>query len=200
MATGERSSPAAGGRINMNDRRSSGRVPVQLWVDEHAEGGTYFQRATNLSQNGLFLEGTLPHPPGTEIVLDVMLPGDSEPVRVRGSVTAPTKRRPRGMGVRFLDLPEAERARLLNYLPRGACASIGPGVALHLHWRSALRPRLYWSPGRATAETTVTRRKTTGAARRAAAIPPVPAPAATAPAAGARAHRRPAAGPARAGA
>jgi len=98
------------------DRRSHTRVPVDLEVEEHTGGALYFQRATNLSLNGLFLDGTLPHPPGTTVLLDVHVPGERSPVRVEGEVV--TERGHRlGMGVRFRSMPlEARKAfaRCLN--------------------------------------------------------------------------------------
>ena len=76
-----------------------------MWVDETHEGTTYFQRAGNLSAGGIYIEGTIPHQPGTKIRLRFTLPGDSKPVEVRGEVVAGTAA-DTGMHVRFIDLSE----------------------------------------------------------------------------------------------
>ena len=60
-----------------SERRGSERVVVDLWVEEHTDDALYFQRATNLSMGGLFLDRTLPHPAGTRVQLEVRLPGDA---------------------------------------------------------------------------------------------------------------------------
>ena len=53
------------------ERRASPRVDVRLEVVETHEDSTYFQRTANLSVGGLFLEGTMPHPPGTKVRLQL---------------------------------------------------------------------------------------------------------------------------------
>ena len=101
----------------MTERRTSARVSVNLEVEERTAGDLYFQRATNLSITGLYLDGTLPHPPGTQVVLALALPGEPTPVRVRGEVIPPTAR-PRGMGVKFVSVSAYNRARIAEYLAR----------------------------------------------------------------------------------
>lgn len=96
-----------------SERRAHTRVPVDLWVEERHDGVTYFQRATNLSLGGLYLDYTLPHPPGTRVQLavrlgaqDVDLPGE-----VVGAAANDT-----GMNVRFVDLDRAQRALIADFL------------------------------------------------------------------------------------
>jgi len=101
----------------MTERRTSARVQVNLEVEERLGEDLYFQRATNLSASGLYLHGTLPHPPGTQIQLQLTLPGEPTPVRVRGEVTPPAAR-PIGMGVKFVALSVYDRARIAEYLAR----------------------------------------------------------------------------------
>lgn len=99
-----------------SDRRASERADVAIWVQERTKDALYFQRATNLSLGGVFLEGTLPHPPGTRVELDLELFSEA-PLRVEGEVVG---RAPGGVGmaVRFLDLGASERAALAAYLRR----------------------------------------------------------------------------------
>jgi len=100
-----------------SERRSARRVPVNLWVDEHTDDALYLQRATNLSLGGLFLDGTLPHPPGTRIKLEVRLPGEEAPLCIEGEVVAADARE-LGMGVQFVGLTPAERDLLADFLDR----------------------------------------------------------------------------------
>ncbi len=99
------------------DRRTNNRVVVDLWVEEHTEDALYFQRATNLSIGGVFLDRTLPHPAGTRVQLELRLPGETAPLRVAGEVV-PTVDRDMGMGVRFVGLSTFERDRIASYLDR----------------------------------------------------------------------------------
>jgi uncharacterized protein (TIGR02266 family) len=100
-----------------SERRSHDRVEVELRVDERTDGALYFQRATNLSMTGLFLDGTLPHPPGTSVVLDVHVPGERAPVRVTGEVVCERGAR-LGMGVRFRPLAHPARSAIARCLRR----------------------------------------------------------------------------------
>ena len=101
------------------ERRESQRLPVQVWVEERSEDATYFHRTANLSSGGLFVEGTLPHAPGTRVHLRFALPGNDRPVEVMGEIVQPPKGQETGMAVRFVDLPDAERDRIDAFV-RGA--------------------------------------------------------------------------------
>jgi hypothetical protein len=94
--------------------RAFRRAEVAVWVEERTNDALYLQRATNLSLGGIWLEGTLPHPPGTKVSLDIELPGDG-PLRVDGEVVM-RQDRGVGMAVRFLPLPQARRERLEAFL------------------------------------------------------------------------------------
>ncbi len=96
-----------------SDRRNETRAEVAIWVRERTNDALYFQRASNLSLGGVFLEGTLPHPPGTRVALDLDLP--DAPIRLEGEVVGHGPGNV-GMAVRFVDLASAERSRLEAYL------------------------------------------------------------------------------------
>jgi uncharacterized protein (TIGR02266 family) len=98
------------------ERRASQRIAVQLQVVETHEDSTYFQRAGNLSAGGLFLEGTMPHPPGTKVRLRFTLPRDERPIEVNGEIAAPKKDEELGMGVRFTDLSDGDRERIERFI------------------------------------------------------------------------------------
>jgi uncharacterized protein (TIGR02266 family) len=101
--------------INNPERRNESRITVDLWVEEHTEDALYFQRATNLSPGGLFLERTLAHAPGTVVEIDLRFPGDSSPIRVKGEVV-PSGSRDLGMGLRFVGLSDSAKHRINEYL------------------------------------------------------------------------------------
>ena len=102
-----------------DDRRVEPRVTIDLWVEERSGDALYFQRATNLSTRGLFLERTLPHAPGTEVEINLRLPGESSDLCVSAEVVPASAERALGMGLRFVRLDPAARDRSAEYL-RGA--------------------------------------------------------------------------------
>ena len=98
----------------MSDKRQHARVQVEMFVEERQDGSRYFQRTGNLSAGGMFLEGTFPHPRGTMVELRFTLPGEPEPVSVRGEIVGEPDAQRLGMHVRFVGLAEQpELARRL---------------------------------------------------------------------------------------
>jgi len=99
------------GQAPGSDRRDSCRVPIRLMVRDAALGGSFDERAGNLSLGGVFF--TEGHPPfGTRVEIRFMLPGQREEVRAAGEILR-VSREGKGFGahVRFQDLPlEAELA------------------------------------------------------------------------------------------
>ena len=104
-----------------DERRSEKRIPVEMWVEEHHGKDTYFQRSGNLSVSGIYLDGTLPHPRGTQVDLRFTLPGDTDPIELRGEIVGDDTPAvgeggaKLGMHVRFVNLDSvpgvAERLR-----------------------------------------------------------------------------------------
>lgn len=97
------------------ERRREPRIPIGLRVVEISGAATYFQYATNLSAGGLYLDGTLAQPPGTEVKLLLMLPGDSLPTSVPARVVGPGPRS-RGVRLAFVDEPDSRLRRRLREL------------------------------------------------------------------------------------
>ncbi len=104
-----------------SERRTEPRAEVAIWVQERTNDALYFQHATNLSTSGVWLDGTLPHPPGTRVALDIDLPGEG-PLSVNGEVVLHRTEKA-GMAVRFVDLGPSSRARLASFLSKGAASS-----------------------------------------------------------------------------
>ncbi|MCA9666857.1 MAG: PilZ domain-containing protein [Myxococcales bacterium] len=100
-----------------DERRSTERYPVELWVEESSDRELYFQRGANISAGGIFLERTIPHAKGTVINLRFSLPGDPKPIEVKGEiVNVGEDATDLGMGVKFLDLAESDRERIETFI------------------------------------------------------------------------------------
>jgi uncharacterized protein (TIGR02266 family) len=104
------------------ERRHGNRVPVQIWVEEATDRNElYFQRSANLSAGGIYLENTIPHPVGTRVSLRFALPGDTQRFEVQAEVVgAIAGEEEMGMGLKFLNLAEAEADRIRQYIARAA--------------------------------------------------------------------------------
>lgn len=93
------------------DRRDSDRVAIRILVREAALGGSFEERAGNLSLGGVYyVEG---HPPsGNRVELRFLLPGTPGEIRATGEILRVTREGGTfGTHVRFADLPiEAELA------------------------------------------------------------------------------------------
>lgn len=101
-----------------DERRASPRIPVEMWVEESTERELYFQRGANISVGGLYLQQTIPHPKGTRVNLRFTLPGEENPVEVKGEIVNVSPDEPLGMGVKFLDLRDVDRLRIEHFVHR----------------------------------------------------------------------------------
>jgi uncharacterized protein (TIGR02266 family) len=100
------------------ERRAHPRCALELWVEETAGEVTYYQRTANVSLGGMYLSGTIPHPPGTPVKVEFSVPGDPERFRVPGEVVADPTAGTLGMRIRFVDLEAPVRERLERALGR----------------------------------------------------------------------------------
>lgn len=99
------------------ERRSGLRVAVQMWVEEKHERARYFQHSSNLSEGGLFIEQTIPHPVGTQVEIEFTLPGDGEPIRVLAEIVNALEDEERlGMGMKFMNLSHEQAARIRRFI------------------------------------------------------------------------------------
>lgn len=94
-----------------DERRRDKRLAVELWVEAEAGDELYFQRAANLSVGGAYFAQTVPQPVGTRVQLRFSLPGDPAEIHCVGEIVAATDNA-LGMGIRFVELAEADRARI----------------------------------------------------------------------------------------
>jgi uncharacterized protein (TIGR02266 family) len=103
--------------MSQTDRRQGDRISIQMWVEESGPEGMYFQRASNLSEGGIFLERTVPHPIGTQVMLEFKLPDQGPTIRVQAQiVNVPTADGELGMGLRFIELAPEIAARIRRFV------------------------------------------------------------------------------------
>jgi hypothetical protein len=98
-----------------DDRRKHPRIAIDLWADEHHGSATYYQHVADLSLGGVFIPGTISHPAGTEVRLELQLPDGAPPASVR-CVVVGADSETTGMRLSFLDLDEDTRARIGRFL------------------------------------------------------------------------------------
>ena len=116
--------------VDAAERRAAPRVLVDLEVDYASEENYLFAYITDISETGIFVRTTSPEQPGTRLNLRFR-PDDAGPqIEVEGEVIwvnpfrpgAPDNLHP-GMGIRFVDLDDDVRDRLLELVRRFAYLS-----------------------------------------------------------------------------
>lgn len=109
------------------ERRQAPRVLVDLEVDYASEDNYLFAYITDISETGIFVRTTTPEQPGCRLNLRFR-PDDASPqIEIEGEVIwvnpfrpgAPDNLHP-GMGIRFVDLDDDVRDRLLELVRRFA--------------------------------------------------------------------------------
>jgi uncharacterized protein (TIGR02266 family) len=100
------------------DRRTSARLPIEMWVEELTDGSQVFRRAGNLSRGGMHLDHTIPIPMGTRVRLRFTLPGDNAPIVVTSEIVSIATNNVLGMGVKFIDVDPTTQTRIDGYLLR----------------------------------------------------------------------------------
>ncbi len=115
------------------ERRHSRRVTVDLFVQENDGERTWMHPATNLSASGIFIEShsySLRNAVERQFIdLQFQLPDKSPPIRARGQVLGARRVRgfSHGLAVRFLELSDADRDRLAEFVSRRLAAGDGEG-------------------------------------------------------------------------
>ncbi len=92
----------------MNKHRKTHRTPIAIQVNYHAVDNFLRNFVDDLSTGGMFIATQEPFEPGTQLILEFMLPGHNYPIRVKAEVmwnrTRTSTNQIRGMGVKFIDL------------------------------------------------------------------------------------------------
>lgn len=101
--------------MSATDRRSTARHPVTLTIElAHARSVT-LNACENLSAGGAFFRHAIPFEVGTVVEVTFGLPGERSLLKCRGEVVNLPTPGEFGMGVKFLDLSDDERARIAAF-------------------------------------------------------------------------------------
>jgi hypothetical protein len=105
----------AGLMSTADEKRTQRRIPADIWIEVQSQGELYFQRASNLSVGGAYFTQTFPLPVGTKVQLRFSLPSDPHQIGCRGEIV---NAKDLGMGVQFVELSEADHARIEQLIDR----------------------------------------------------------------------------------
>jgi len=116
--------------VDPADRRAAPRVLVDLEVDYASEDNYLFAYITDISETGIFVRTTSPEKAGTRLNLRFRPDDASSQIEIEGEVIwvnpfrpgAPDNLHP-GMGIRFVELGDELRDRLLELVRRFAYLS-----------------------------------------------------------------------------
>jgi uncharacterized protein (TIGR02266 family) len=113
-----------------SDRRAAPRVLVDLEVDYASEDNYLFAYIVDISETGIFVRTTTPEPPGTHLNLRFRPDDASAQIEIEGTVIWVNPYRPGamdnlhpGMGIRFVELEDEIKDRLLELVRRFAYLS-----------------------------------------------------------------------------
>ncbi len=138
VATGAEPEPS--GAERRRDPRHSLIHPMRVRCRTWSEFRTFYTR--DISRGGVFLRTTTPPPVGTSVRISLALP-DQRAVELRATVVhvvpPGTPEETAGMGLRFLDLTDEQRARIDQLL---SVASAAEGTADHHQLRRELLQEL----------------------------------------------------------
>jgi uncharacterized protein (TIGR02266 family) len=104
-----------------DNRRRTPRYSVDLDVTMSSDHNFYAGFAENISSGGLFVATYVRRPRGDRMEIVLNLPGMPEPIRAVGEVRwlrdfSEQSNVPPGLGVRFIDLPEAAATAIESFL------------------------------------------------------------------------------------
>ncbi len=109
--------------VAASDRRGETRVLVDLEVDYGDKNNFLFASIRDISATGIFVRTNAPESPGTHLNLRFTPPDAELPLELEGKVIWANSFRPGdpnnldpGMGVRFLDLSDQQRVRLVEFV------------------------------------------------------------------------------------
>jgi hypothetical protein len=102
-----------------SDRRTTTRVPLELWMEEVSGDEVYFRRSGDIGEGGVYFDKAVPHSSGTMLTLKFALPGEHEMVVARGEVVSTASAHSSlGMRVKFITIEGDGRRRLREFIAR----------------------------------------------------------------------------------
>lgn len=99
--------------------RSPLRAPTRVVLHLEQRPLRTFCQTENVSETGMLLRGFGHYPPGTTIDFEINIPGQSDPIRGQATIARTTNvssEMMEGVGARFSDFRDGDRARLTEYL------------------------------------------------------------------------------------
>lgn len=106
--------------MNTPDRRTETRHPVVITIELAHGRSLTLHACENLSAGGAFFRHAIPFEVGTVVDVTFGLPGESALLKCKGEVVNVPQPKEFGMGVKFIGLSEAERARVAAFAERAA--------------------------------------------------------------------------------
>lgn len=101
------------------EQRGSPRFAAELEVHYRSASDFVREYSDNISRGGIYVRAEQPLQPGDLIQLHIILPEQSEPLVIEGSVSHVREKAnglPRGMGVEFIAYNPDDRDRLERYI------------------------------------------------------------------------------------
>jgi uncharacterized protein (TIGR02266 family) len=95
-----------------SERRRAARVPAAIPVELRDRHGFSLHSSSDISSGGAFFDRSIPHRVGSKVTVSFTLPGEKEPIVCEGEVVNVPDKRSFGMGVRFLNVKEADQKKL----------------------------------------------------------------------------------------
>ena len=103
----------------VGERRTTGRIEVEMWVEQERDREWALRRSADLSRGGMRLNHGVPYPVGTRATLRFSLPGDTHVFNVQAEVVeAQWEAEGPRSSVRFLSLTDDEQARIAAYVEK----------------------------------------------------------------------------------
>jgi hypothetical protein len=99
--------------------RATLRAPTRVVLHLEKRPLRTFCQTENISESGMLLRGFGHYPPGTTIDFEINIPGQPDPIRGRATIARTTNvslERMEGVGARFDDFRDGDRARLTDFL------------------------------------------------------------------------------------
>ncbi len=94
------------------ERRQAKRHPLEITIEISIGKDLIFQATRDVSRTGAFLERAIPYEVGTKARLKLLLPDGGAPVVCSGEVVNIPDSTEVGMGLKFLDIAEADQRRI----------------------------------------------------------------------------------------
>ena len=111
--------------LQVPERRLT-RLTVFFLIQEIVGAKETLGKGIDLCENGMAIESTRRHEPGSTLCLRFMLPGERQEHRTTGRVASITER-PDGtylLGLEFTEMSDSDRKRLNQYLDRTNCVAV----------------------------------------------------------------------------